>query len=118
MKDKTIEQIEKDIWGEPPYNSYLVKTCFALRRKQLCDFTPEDLRIMIGQKMSLGYLIPIALEFLENDILAEGDFYPGDLYENVNKLSNKDWVEFPDLKLRFEALKKKNHQTLTTEGLL
>lgn len=87
----TLEQIEKDYWPEPSYDSYLVKTCHLLRKKQLKDFNTEDLRIMIGQNFSLNYLIPIALKILNNNLLAEGDYYPGDLLINVLKSDSKYW---------------------------
>jgi len=82
-KSKTIEALEKDYWGEPEYSSYLVTTCYKLRKKPLKDFNTEDLRIMIGQNIGLLYLIPLALEVLDDNILADGDFYEGDLLKVV-----------------------------------
>jgi hypothetical protein len=38
---------------------------------------------MIGQKISLDHLMPLALDRLWDDPLAEGDFFPGDLLKNV-----------------------------------
>lgn len=90
-KSKTIEALEKDYWGEPEYDSYLVTTCHKLRKKQLKDFETEDLRIMIGQNIGLLYLIPLALEVLERDILAEGDFYKGDLLKVVMTSTPEFW---------------------------
>lgn len=88
---KTLETLEKKSWGEVPKDeSYLVKTCYGLRKKKLKKFDIEDLRIMIGQQIGLKYLIPIALEALENNILAEGDFYEGDLLKSV-VTSDKDY---------------------------
>lgn len=57
----TIEGIEKDYWGDKPdYDSHLVTTIFRLRKKNLDEFTTEDLRIVIGQNRSLPILIPLA----------------------------------------------------------
>jgi len=81
--NNTLEQLDKHVWGEPDYNSHLVKTCYQLRKKPLRDFTIEDLRIMIGQNINLKFLIPIAIEQLKKNILAEGDFFEGDLLKNV-----------------------------------
>src|SRR5438132_1243460 len=78
-KRHTLQELEGQDWGEAHYPSYLVRTCHALRRKPLRDFTVEDLRIMIGQNFSLEYLIPLAIEHLQRDPFAAGDFYPGDL---------------------------------------
>ncbi|MDH5379720.1 MAG: contact-dependent growth inhibition system immunity protein [Cyclobacteriaceae bacterium] len=80
---KSLESLEKDIWGESEYDSYLVTTCHRLRKIQLKDFDIEDLRIMIGQNIGLKFLIPLAIDRLKENILAEGDFYAGDLLKTV-----------------------------------
>jgi hypothetical protein len=82
---KTIEQLEQDVWGDPgPGATGLVRTCYALRRKPLQEFTPRDLQLMIGQGKNFGLLIPKALDVLEHDPLVEADtFYPGHLLETV-----------------------------------
>ena len=64
-----------------------------LRTTPLKDFSVEDLRIMIGQKISLPILIPLALETLKDDPFAEGDYFPGDLLMNVLKLSDVFWCD-------------------------
>lgn len=84
-KHQSLETLEKSVW--PPLQagkgSYLIITCHALRKKSLLDFTVEDLRIMIGQDIGLKFLLPLAVDVLSEDILAEGDFYPGDLLKSV-----------------------------------
>ncbi|MFY7728658.1 MAG: contact-dependent growth inhibition system immunity protein [Flavobacterium sp.] len=118
---KTLEQLENSVWGEPFYNSYLVTTCYALRKKPLKDFTIEDLRIKIGQNDSLQYLMPLAINELKNDILAEGHFFPGDLLKNVLCAETKFWIENESLytivkeivKSQFEVLESdKEHKEL------
>ncbi|MDB5339861.1 MAG: hypothetical protein JWN70_5480 [Planctomycetaceae bacterium] len=83
MPGKTLDELEGDVWGAPTFDSYLVTTCHRLRTKPVDDFTVEDLRIMIGQKIGLEYLMPKALGVLEAEPLAEGDFFPGDLLGSV-----------------------------------
>lgn len=82
-KEKTLENLEKSIWGKPEFDSHLVVTCHKLRKKHLKDFTVEDLRIMIGQSFNLDYLILLSIEKLEENILIEGDCYEGDLLSMV-----------------------------------
>jgi len=77
--DQTLDQLEGDRWAEPKWDSYLVTECHRLRTKPIGEFTVEDLRIMIGQHIGLPHLVPRALEILEREPLAEGDYYPGDL---------------------------------------
>ena len=90
-EDRTLEQIDNSDWGQPPYDSYLVHTCHNLRKKPLRDFTTEDLRILIGQNINLEILILFAIDRLKKDILAEGDFYEGDLLNSVLASDPEYW---------------------------
>jgi hypothetical protein len=96
--DKTLEQLDGENWGEPNYNSYVVTNCHRLRRVPLKDFTIEDLRLMIGQGFSLEYLVPLALERLDREPFAAGDFYPGDLIKNVLGIKREFWSQYPRLR--------------------
>ena len=87
---KTLEQLEKDIWGKPEFGSHLVTTCHALRRKPIGELGVEDLRILLGQDIGTRYLLPLAKAVLRDDPLAEGDLYPGDLVEAVLRHNGTD----------------------------
>ena len=91
MPGKTLDQLEGVVWGEPTYDSHLVTTCHRLRTKPIDEFSVEDLRIMIGQQISLPHLVPLAVAALERDPLAEGDDYPGDLLANV--IGAREWLQ-------------------------
>jgi hypothetical protein len=93
--DKSLQELEQADWGEPTYDSHLVTSVHRLRRVPLRQFTVENLRIMIGQGIGLPYLVPLALEHLRKDPLAEGDFYPGDLLKNVLTADPAFWREHP-----------------------
>ena len=95
---KSLQQLEGEDWGEPTYHTHLVKECHRLRRIPLRDFTVEDLRIMIGQNIGLEYLAPLALERLQADPYAEGDYYPGDLLVNVLRSDAGFWRRHPELR--------------------
>jgi hypothetical protein len=91
-RDKTIENLEKQNFGNPseaPTN--MVKRCLELCKVPLNQFTVEDLRLMIGQDFSLRYLIPLATEHLKENIFVEGDLYPGDLLKNVLSVDANFW---------------------------
>lgn len=99
VKPTTIEKIESDNWGgEPASATQLISKIYALRKKELDTFTPEDLRIVIGQNLSLPILVPMAIKVLRGNILAEGDYYPGDLLRSVLKIDAKFWNQYPELK--------------------
>jgi hypothetical protein len=100
----SLQQIEKDDWGEPDFDSYLVRTVHALRRKPVGELTTEDLRIMLGQQVGVAILTPYALDVLERDPLAEGDFYPGDLLKSVVTLPVDHWREHADQAVRLDGV--------------
>lgn len=94
-KEKSLDMLEGT--NSPRLNandtSYLIYTCNNLRKKQLKLFEIEDLRIMIGQSIGLNYLVPLAIEVLKENILAEGHFYDGDLLNSVLTSDKVYWIE-------------------------
>ena len=94
---KTLDELDPPPWGEPEYNSYLVTTSHRLRKKPIGEFDVEDLRIMIGQDIGSRWLVPLAVDVLERNPLAEGDFYPGDLFANILRLPKEFWQDAPAL---------------------
>lgn len=100
-KQKTLETLEKDTWQESAFDSQLIRKTTALRKIPLASFSVEDLRIIIGQHMSLDYLIPLALEKLAENLLAEGDYYKGDLLKSVQSVPVEFWDNNPDLLQQF-----------------
>jgi hypothetical protein len=98
-KTKSLQELEHKDWGEPNFDSHLVQECHRLRRIPLKDFTTEDLRIMIGQNIGLDHLIPLAIEKLKQNPLAEGNFYPGDLLVNVLRADSNFWLKHSDIKM-------------------
>lgn len=103
-RTKTLTELEADDWGEPEFDSSLVIRCHKLRYKPLKDFTAEDLRLLIGQNFSLGYLMPIAIECLKEDLFAEGMYYPGDLLNNVLSVEASFWLQNEELKRELDQL--------------
>lgn len=61
---------------------------------------PEDFRLLIGQGIGVNVLSPHALALLASDVLAEGDFYPGDLLATAIRHVNADQQDRPTLRRR------------------
>src|SRR5438132_3871844 len=95
-RNKSLQELERRDWDEPTHDSNLAKACHDLRKKRLIEFTVENLRLMIGQAIGLAYLIPIALDRIEEEPLAEGDLYPGDLLTTVLKIDETFWNSNPE----------------------
>lgn len=109
----TIENLENDFWGEPASDtSYLERTIFDLRRKEISEFDIEDFRIMISQSESLNILVPLALERLREDFYAEGDFYPGDLVKAILTSSPQFWNSNPTLQMQMIDLCRRNIENI------
>jgi hypothetical protein len=91
----SLQDLENDDWGEPTYDSYLVRTVHALRRKPIATLTVEDLRIMLGQSVGVTHLVPLALKHLEEDPFVAGHFYSGDLLSVVLQVGPQYWRSYP-----------------------
>lgn len=109
---KTLQELEGRDWGEPTFNSHLVATCHNLRNKPVGNFNVQDLRIMIVQNISLDYLIPLALEMLEDNIFLEGDTYSCNLLDAVLKVGRAFWLNNPIYKNDLEGIIEKNIKDL------
>lgn len=99
-REKTLIELEGDSGAISTVDSHLVKTVRRLRELPIRDYRIEDLRLMIGQGIGLPYLVPIALEVLEADPFAEGDYYPGDLLKMVTSVPMAFWSEHPSYRRR------------------
>lgn len=89
---RSLEDLEGDRWGDPPAGSTrLVMAVHRLRQKPVGELTIEDLRVLIGQHVSLDTLVPLAIDRLHEDPLAAGDLYEGDLLSAVLALDSGFW---------------------------
>lgn len=90
--EQSLEEIEGDVWGDPPADATrLIATVHELRRRPVDQLGVEDMRVLIAQRVGLDVLVPRALTRLEQDPLAEGDFYPGDLLVAVIRVPPPYW---------------------------
>ncbi|MEW4453178.1 contact-dependent growth inhibition system immunity protein [Bremerella sp. JC817] len=95
-RQKSLQDLERNDWGETSGDTYIMRTCHRLRRVPLSDFTDEDLRVMLGQQISLPFLVPLALDRLQVDPLLEAELYPGDLLGVVLKVPENYWKKHRD----------------------
>ncbi|HZM80863.1 MAG TPA: contact-dependent growth inhibition system immunity protein [Candidatus Limnocylindrales bacterium] len=101
----SIEQVEDEVWGAPPPDATkLMTTVYDLRRKPLRELAPEDLRVLIAQKVGLEVLIPRAIDLFAHDPLVEGDYYPGDVLVAVLKAPPGYWSAHPAERARLERI--------------
>ena len=117
-RHRTIQQLENRDFGEPalaPTN--MVRRCLELCKVPIEQFTVENLRLMIGQQFCLRYLIPLAIEQLEQDLFAEGDLYPGDLVEKVLNVDKDFWLAHKELWKKVNELIRDKRPQLAAGGI-
>ena len=114
---KSLQELEGQDWGEPSYPSHLVTECHRLRRVPLQELSPEDLRLLIGQEISLPYLVPLALDYLQDDPFVSGRNYPGDLLEFLLLVPRSFWSSNDELHRRAIAVATKANDQLQDERL-
>ncbi len=116
-RSKSLQELDGGDWGEPTLDSHLVATCHRLMRKPINEFTVEDLRIMVGQSIGIEFLVPIAIEILEINLFAEGNFYPGDLLETLISVPPPQfWREHSDLARCLDAVLRRAMENLSLLG--
>ena len=87
--EKTINELEGVTPALPALESNLTIRAHQLRQKPIGQLSIEELRLMLGQKIAVPYLVPLALQRLEADPLVVGDSYPGGLL--VSLLQAEPW---------------------------
>lgn len=116
-KEISISQLEGWSWNSdiPIENdsSYVVYNFYQLHNKPLKDYIPEDVHFMIGQDTGLKYLIPIALELLNDNLILEAVYYPGDLLRQIMQVSTEYWKKNKDHYDRLNQIIDKNTTLLT-----
>ncbi|MGM9512265.1 contact-dependent growth inhibition system immunity protein [Larkinella sp. GY13] len=91
-QQQTLDNLEKTSGEEPDFGDNRSQKIYALRQTPLNQFSTEDIRLLIAEGISLPYLIPLALERLTKNPFAEGEFYPGDLFQSVLNVDLNFWL--------------------------
>jgi len=105
--NKSLSELDGKGWQDKvptQEDSYVIRNSYELYNKPLNEFDTEDLRFITGQRIGLEHTIPIAIEILRDDILAEGDYFEGDLLESVLRIDAEYWSNHPDQKKEVEQL--------------
>lgn len=103
VREKTLDELEGVTWGPPTSSSNLVQTCHRLRTKPVGAYDAEDLRVMIGQNIGLPWLLPLAIDRLEEDPWTSGHLYPGDLLAMAAR-AKFGWTARVDLRDRLRVV--------------
>ena len=112
---RTIEQLEANPWPAATADaSPMVMRCHALRKVPVSQLSVGDIRVLLGQEIGAKVLIPVAVKLLEENPLAEGDHYPGDLLLNVLRIDGTHWKAEKELLQRVAAVARRAQAELST----
>jgi hypothetical protein len=93
---KTIKQLEGIKLDSNLWDSGLIRGISKYIDQPIGLLNNEGLRLLIGQNIGLKFLIPLAIDQLKDNILAEGDLYEGDLLKNVLDSDRQFWIQNKD----------------------
>jgi hypothetical protein len=102
--DKTIKQLTKIDLNSDSWDSSMIKKVEKYINLPLKSLNTEALRLLISQNIGLDFLIPLAMDRLKENILAEGDLYEGDLLKNVLDSDKEYWIKHKDYHLKLVDL--------------
>ena len=92
MYKMTLKQLCREEKWELSYESVAVsKSAQIYNHLVLDDFTQKELRLMISQNIGNEFLVPLALEALENNLFLKAEHRPGDLLEAVCSVESNFW---------------------------
>ncbi|THV40801.1 contact-dependent growth inhibition system immunity protein [Glycomyces buryatensis] len=96
---ESLEQLENDRWPRPSADATrLIRHCHAARAKPASQLSTEELRLLIGQRISLAWTVPFALHDLQRTPMVEGDLYPGDLLAACLSLPDEYFAAHPEVR--------------------
>ena len=108
-RHKSVKQLDTANWKTPAtFETGLVKRCYEYVNIPIKDLTIEQLRTLITQKIGVPFILDETIDRLSENILAEGDFYLGDLLEATVNLGNDLWTKYPNQKKQLASLIEQN----------
>ncbi|MFY8033634.1 MAG: contact-dependent growth inhibition system immunity protein [Flexibacteraceae bacterium] len=118
MERRSISQVEGWNWDSDiptrETDGGIVTRYYELHNVPICDLPIEDIRFLIGQNAALEVLVPIAFDFIKDDLFLEAEYYRGDLLHNLLEINDKDnyWAKHPELKEKLKNLYLRNQHLL------
>jgi hypothetical protein len=96
-KSKSIESLEKRNYGPIPTDeSSTVQRLWKLRKVPINELQIDDIRFLIIQGSGLKYLLIEAIDLLKEDLLTEGNYYKGDLFNAVLQIEKVQWGQLKE----------------------
>ena len=87
---KSLDDLEGP-WGEPTYDTHIVRSAHALHKKPLINLSDEELRLALSQKIGFPWVLSLTLVRLREDPLRSGMMYEGDVLANALRIPKEVW---------------------------
>ena len=114
IREKSLNEIYGWEPMKPELDTYVLRTAARAMRLPLEALSPEEIRLLIGQKVGLQYLLPLAIEILRKNPLKQASLFPGDLLAVCKRLEPDDWNANPaELRAFQDVLKAAEPKTVT-----
>lgn len=107
MIDSTlcIDDIESISSPQPAQDNHKSVETYRLRTTPVGQLTDTDLRILLGQRHALEIVVPLSIDLLEQNPLAEAQLYKGALFDKLLEISPEFWKSHPEENNRLIDLK-------------
>ncbi|MDE7365254.1 MAG: hypothetical protein K2N27_10330 [Ruminococcus sp.] len=109
LNDKSIAELENILCTDCGIDSYVVRTNHNALKKPLNQLSIEEVRLLITQKIGVKYLLPVAVNALEDDLFQEVTYYDGDLLNAVLNLPMSFWNDNKNEYEKMRVLIKSNY---------
>jgi hypothetical protein len=115
--DKTLKHFEGSITLK--FKNIKILTPLEERILNLHDnipinqYTTDDIRFMILQGYGISFLLPLALKYLEENILMDTKYYEGDLLFSVISINGDFWINSVEIKNKLYKLLDENKKKLS-----
>jgi hypothetical protein len=101
---KSIDQLQSVSQRDQASPAGIGSRCYQYRQIPVKDLSKEQVRLLLSQDIGTIFLLHRTIQILEEDILADGDFYPGDLLSALLNVNKAYWKNNPELAGRLYSL--------------
>lgn len=112
--NKTLAEIMNDASINLVKSISMDERCTEIYHNRILrEFTNEDLKVMIDHGVALDIMMPFAIDILEENIMSEGEEYPGDLLQTASSVNKEYWQQNGEQKERVQHILEKNIELLS-----
>jgi hypothetical protein len=113
---KSIDQLQFTSQRDQASPAGIASRCHQYMEVPIKDLSKEQVRLLLSHDVGTIFLLDKTIRILEEDILADGDFYPGDLLSALLNVNKVYWKNSPELAGRLYSLLSKQRPIIQKAG--